>query len=184
MTQQAIKVSSFKDLMSGYEQAQIKCLIHGTTVRTLTKKRLGAELQEAVEIDSDDGHPLTVPIDIPICYEPWDFDRGNMLFHPESKSLASTRTSDAVIASKICTEGDVIVYPDGTEYSIQPGDNVVQSFGSSERLVPQTARVCRPRFESETHALALEGLIDGDSCDDLGRVLQPIVDYLRGLNTD
>ncbi len=182
-----LKVSSFKDLMSGYEQAQIKCLLGGDVVRTLTVKRIGSELHEVVEIDARDGSSVTVPIDTEITYEPWAFDRGNLLFKPDG----------ATIASKICTEYDVVVYPDGTEYGIEPDDGDgakdkavrvkpadldMDDLRAEAHMGPD--HVCRPRFESETHALALEGLIDGNPCDDLGRVLRPIVDFLRNVNAD
>jgi hypothetical protein len=38
-------------------------------------------------------------------------------------------------------------------------------------------------YEAETHALNLESLIDGDPHDGLGSILQPVVDFLRKLQS-
>jgi hypothetical protein len=105
---QTLKVGSFRDLMGGYESAQIKCLMQRRTVRTLQVKMVGDN--EVVEIDPNipgdrTYHDLmTVSLDTIISYQPWDMDRGSLIFG----------------GYKICTELDTILYPDDVELSIQP----------------------------------------------------------------
>lgn len=97
-----MKVQSFKDLMNGHNQAEIVNLIGDNVVRRLKVQDNQVEI-DAITIT------LTVPLDTPITYEPWCFDRGSMLFSvPEFPT------------AKICTELDIVRYPDGTEASIEP----------------------------------------------------------------
>lgn len=97
-----MKVASFKDLMNGYESAIIRNLIDECPVRKLKV------IDNQVEIDAIT-ITLNVPIDTPITYEPWCFDRGSMLF-----SVPDFPTG------KICTELDIICFPDGTQASVEP----------------------------------------------------------------
>ena len=89
--------------MNGYQSAEIINFVNPDNV----VRRLKV-IDNQVEIDAIT-ITLTVPIDTPITYEPWCFDRGSMLFSvPDFPQ------------GKICTELDTIRFPDGTEASIQP----------------------------------------------------------------
>ena len=169
-----IKVSSFKDLMNGLATARIKCLMRGDVVRSLYIEHVGRDLTEAVKIECvDAADSVIVPLDTPISYEQWSMDRGSLVFNAG--------------AWKICTEGDLIHFPKDPQcYSIVP-DPVktaiveaanldLDDMRAENHLLPPNA------FDAATHAMTLESLIDGEPYDDLGRVLQPVVDYLRRIH--
>jgi hypothetical protein len=87
--------------MNGHGVAQIDCPIQNKPVRALTV------VGDSVEIDAMT-HKLTVPLDTAIFYEPWVMDRGNMLFSNSGRKW------------KICTEMDIIRFPDNSAYSVHP----------------------------------------------------------------
>lgn len=194
-----LKVSSFEDLMQGHDQARIKCLMSGVVVRTLTLIDLiEAGLTKVVKIEFPGGLPNAehiVPLDTKIVYEPWAMDRGSLLFG-DNKQF------------KICTEGDIVHFPGDSHcfwprtMSIVPGDVTVRPQTDRVRVANNesanldlgdmqvqahvgrsgfdaVAQVLGQEHDANIHALVLEGLIDGDPHDDLGQVLQPVVDFLR-----
>lgn len=105
-----MKVASFRDLMNGQESAEIACLYTGKTVRKLSMINA-----DSVLVDAIIGPKVTIPLDTPITYEPWVFDRGNMLF-PAPDELRK----DFGNILKICGEGDRITYCDGTDDTVLP----------------------------------------------------------------
>ena len=93
------------DLLGSCNTTQIRCLYKDTVVRTLHRR--GAN----VVIESE-GHPsLTMPLATPLFYEPWCMDRGSILFEVEDEALGGV--------AKICTELDIVVFPNGSRFSIQ-----------------------------------------------------------------
>jgi hypothetical protein len=103
--QQELTVKTFADLMHGQKKAEIYCLMTGDLVRKLTVA--GVE----VEIEPVSGPRITVQLKTEITFEPWFMDRGSLLFQyceeDESKK------------GKICTELDIIRFPDGSEFTIR-----------------------------------------------------------------
>jgi hypothetical protein len=93
--------------MHGHKSATIHCAGTGNKVRTLTTvgKLNGIDM---VEILAADGTKIEVPLDNPITYEPWTFDRGSLIFEYETGNL------------KICTELDTITFPNGERFSVSP----------------------------------------------------------------
>ena len=62
-----------------------------------------------VHVDFTNGESTDIPLETTLWYEPWFMDRGSLLFScPESGR------------AKICTEADVIRFPDGVEDSVMP----------------------------------------------------------------
>lgn len=98
-----MKARTFADLMAGHESAEIYCLYNKDLVRHL--KVVG----ERVEVMPMEGDPVSVLLDTPIVYEPWFMDRGSLLFSCRESKQA-----------KICTEADLIRFPDGVEEPIEP----------------------------------------------------------------
>ena len=103
-----MKIANFKDLMAGYESAEIVCIMKNEVVRELTVNG------DTVHIESGPDK-VDVPIDTAVTYEAWHFDRGNMLF-----SLSGSTES-----LKLCTEVDKIRFPDGTEDNVYPADSII-----------------------------------------------------------
>lgn len=95
-----MKVTSFRDLMQ-HGDCTIACLYSGETVRTLTVEG------DTCHLVAGDGTELDIPLDTPITFEPWVFDRGNMIFEHEGETL------------KICGEADILTAESG-QYSITP----------------------------------------------------------------
>ena len=99
-----MKIANFKDLMAGYKSAEIICPIKGKAMRKLT-------------VDGDTVHieagpdEKDVSIDTPVSYDSWLFDRGSLIFGEQNEM-------------KLCTEGDRIRYPDGTEDAVYPTDGI------------------------------------------------------------
>ena len=89
---------TIKDLMSGRTSAEIICRHKGGVVRRLTCDG------DSVTVDAIT-EKVTVPLDTPIVYEPWFMDRGNMLFNGDMK---------------LCTEADLIRFPDGSAHLVLP----------------------------------------------------------------
>jgi hypothetical protein len=112
-----MRVTNFAELMSGNSRAEIRCLYTGNLVRVLTV----SPDYRTVEIDPmlPNHAPIRVPITTPITYEPWMFDRGNMLF-PESALIKDHPTAPSETRLKICGEGDPITYPDGESATVNP----------------------------------------------------------------
>ena len=104
-----MKIANFKELMSGYESAEIVCPIKNEVVRELTVNG------NIVTIESGPDK-VDVPIYTSVTYEPWMFDRGNLLFW----SVIPFTDGEKM---KLCTEGDKIKFPDGTEDSVYPTEN-------------------------------------------------------------
>lgn len=95
---------TFRTLLNGHDTAEIICPIKKEVVRTL--RRIGFT---SVQIECADGTKTYVQLETPIRYEPWVFDRGNLLFN-----CPLTRNA------KLCTEMDIIKFKDGTQKLIQP----------------------------------------------------------------
>jgi hypothetical protein len=101
---QSLPVKTFQDLMHGHNYAEITNIIHGNIVRKLTITE-----KNQVQIDALEPPILTIHLNTPIHYQPWFMDRGSLTFtHPDLPN------------AKICTEYDIITYPDGTQYEITP----------------------------------------------------------------
>jgi hypothetical protein len=109
-----MRVTNFAELMSGEPRAEIRCLYTGTLVRVLT---VSSDWQ-TIEIDPQigDAGKLTVPITTPITYQPWTFDRGNMLF-PAPDGTGNFTPGTPL---KICGEGDPITYASGESATVDP----------------------------------------------------------------
>lgn len=90
-------MTNFKNLMGSNRHANIVCLYKGTVVRRLSV------VGDSIEIDAIT-ETVKVPLDTEITYEPWFMDRGSLLF-----ALPSGRVG------KLCTEGDMVYFGDGTE---------------------------------------------------------------------
>ncbi len=97
-----MKVRTFADLMGKHQTAEIFCGVRGELVRRLKVEG------DRVVIDAMQPPIVSVPLRAQITYQPWFMDRGSLLF--TCKELNGK--------GKICTEGDTIRYPDGTEYTI------------------------------------------------------------------
>ena len=97
-------VRTMADLMKGHQTAEIVCPNRGIIVRKL--KVVGDQL----EIDALAPPLIQVPLSTPIKYVPWFMDRGNLIF-----------SCAAVPEAKLCTEADLIFWPDGTHEPIMPG---------------------------------------------------------------
>lgn len=96
------------DLMRDSDSAEIVCAYKGAVVRKLTV--IERDNSTFVRIDAMTEH-VDVLISTEITYQPWMFDRGSLLF------------SHAGGTGKLCTEGDLIRYPDGRSFHVYP-DNV------------------------------------------------------------
>ncbi len=98
---------TFADLMGGHKTAEIFCLYTGKLARRLTVDG------DTVSLDA-----LTVTVDVPLTtvihFEPWVFDRGNMLFYLDTPGMPS---GDPL---KLCGESDLIRFADGTEGRVEP----------------------------------------------------------------
>ena len=97
--------------MNGHHEAEIRNLLKPEhVVRKLRVKG------NNVELDCCDGNGfnLTIPINTEITYEPWFMDRGSMLFRANNLPPLCYGTA------KICTEADIVQFPDGTQHSIEP----------------------------------------------------------------
>lgn len=79
------------DLMGNNKSAEIRCAIKGSLVRVLVVEG------DAVVVDALT-EEVTVPFDTELTYEPWFMDRGSILF----------------AGMKLCTEGDRVIFEDGT----------------------------------------------------------------------
>jgi len=104
-----MKVRTFADLMAGHERAEIYCLYKKGLVRRL--KVTG----DQVEVIPLTGSPVMAKLSTPIMYEPWFMDRGSLLFE-----AAPASPHGMAMVAKICTEADVIRFPDGVEDSVMP----------------------------------------------------------------
>lgn len=100
------KSSTFRSLLNGNHRAEIVCPFKKKVVR-----KLATFFNDMVAIDGLEGPVALVSLDTPISYEPWFMDRGSLLFNdPKLGTL------------KLCTESDLIRYPDGSEEWIEaPG---------------------------------------------------------------
>lgn len=99
-------MQTLANIMNGHKTAEIVCAYKGTVVRRLTVDG------EVITVDA-----LTEKVDVllttPVTYEAWMFDRGSMLFSYAGK------------VGKLCTEGDIIRFADGSEGHVYP-DNVYE----------------------------------------------------------
>jgi len=105
-----MKVATFRDLMAGRKQAEITCLYSGKVVRKLIV------MGDHVEINAMAPPLVWVPLDTPIRYEPWVFDRGSLLF--DGDATGEARFLGATL--KICGEGDIIIYQDKKAVPVEP----------------------------------------------------------------
>jgi hypothetical protein len=97
---------TFKTFMDGHTVALIRCAYTGNIVRRLVV------FGDVVELHCADTTAIGIPLDTPIRYEAWFMDRGSFTF--TSEELPET--------AKLCTEGDAVIFEDGTEgYATQEG---------------------------------------------------------------
>jgi hypothetical protein len=96
---------NFADLMRDQDSAEIVCAYKGAVVRKLTV--IERDSSTFVRIDALTEH-VDVLISTEIIYQPWTFDRGSMLFGHSGGT------------GKLCTEGDLIRFPDGRSFSVYP----------------------------------------------------------------
>jgi hypothetical protein len=99
-----MKVRTFADLMGKHQSAEILCMMREVVVRRLKVEG------DRVIIDAMQPPIVSVPLTETILYEPWFMDRGSLLF----------RCREIGGKGKICTELDIIRYPDGTTETIEP----------------------------------------------------------------
>jgi hypothetical protein len=101
-------VNTFRDFfLKGNTQVEIVCAVKGAVVRRLTLDG------STVTIDPMQGPTVDIEVSTPITYEPWIFDRGSLLFDCEIT---------APEPAKLCTELDLVRYPDGHEEQVNhPG---------------------------------------------------------------
>lgn len=102
---QILNVKNFRNVMNGHATAEICSLLNGEVVRRL--KAIG----DALEIDALTD-TVTVNMDDNLTFMPWFMDRGNILF---------THTDIPGNQGKLCTQFDIIKYPDGSEFEISMG---------------------------------------------------------------
>lgn len=93
-------MTTMRNVMNGAPEAFVVNPLNGATVRHLTV--IGDDLH--ILAGSDE---IIVPLDTPLIYEPWMFDRGSLLFDSDRGRL------------KFCTELDILRLPDGTESAIE-----------------------------------------------------------------
>lgn len=89
-------------LMQGHATAEVVCPIKGTVVRRLTV------VGDQLEIDAITA-AITLPLSATVYYEPWTMDRGSMLLEQPVGD----------ISVKLCTEFDIIRFPDGSETEVR-----------------------------------------------------------------
>ena len=99
----AVNALTFRDLMAGHPSAEIDCLVKNALARRLTVEG------DTVVVDALAGLKAVVTLDTDIRYEPWLMDRGSLLF-----SCPQLPDQDA----KLCSEYDIVRYPDGTTASV------------------------------------------------------------------
>jgi len=92
-----MRVLMLNDVMGLSDSAEIVCLYKKEVVRTLTKE--GGN----IHIEAGDGSSVDLPIDTLVTYKEFFMDRGSMLLGN---------------GMKLCTELDIVRYPDGTEYPV------------------------------------------------------------------
>jgi len=93
--------------MQGHGAAEIICPIRWEVVRRLT---LLSDGRVGVDALTDS---VIVPLSTPITYEPWVFDRGSLMFAVPPEVVPGGQ-------AKLCTEADIVQYPDGSEYLVMP----------------------------------------------------------------
>lgn len=97
---------TFTTLMAGHQSAEIRCLYRNEVVRRLTVKG------DMIEVDA-----MTIKVDVRmqtmIVLHEWALDRGSLMFHSEN-------LPPHIPVAKLCTEGDRIIFDDGTEGYVQP----------------------------------------------------------------
>jgi hypothetical protein len=107
---QRVVVRTFADLLKGHECGQIHCLYTGLVVRHLSLNKHGN-----LVLKPGDGPTLVIPAATPLQYEPWEMDRGSLIFkHHDIPGQPL----------KLCGEGDIIRYEDGTEATIHPAPDL------------------------------------------------------------
>ena len=95
-----------RDLFDGHDGAEIICVVTGKVVRQLAL--IGDTLELKAGADQ-----CAIAVDTELRYEPWFMDRGSVL-------VASLECGTI----KLCTEGDIIRFEDGTEVSLCAEDAV------------------------------------------------------------
>ncbi len=99
-----LEVATLEQLMNGHKSAQILDLHNPTeVVRELNVHDGTLTILAGIEC-------VTIPLRTVITYEPHFMDRGNLIF--EAANYPG--------GAKICTEADLIRYPDGSVFSIVP----------------------------------------------------------------
>lgn len=98
-----IYVGTFQDLLGDYDRCEIINPIGGNVVR-IVKREGDKAVIDAITVT------VTVPLNTELRYEPWVFDRGNLLFSCPGYGHRA----------KFCTEGDIVRYEDGTEAGVLP----------------------------------------------------------------
>ena len=104
------KPKTFRELMGGHEMLEIVCPIKGEVVRRLK----ASDDHEVVSIDAG-SVVISISADTEIYYEPWVFDRGNLLFELPAHHFDKGRYPGPL---KIATEYDHVRYADGREERI------------------------------------------------------------------
>jgi hypothetical protein len=105
-----MNVKTVGDLLNGHEHADIRCLYSHNVVR-----RLSLDPHKNIVLDALQGPTLVIPPTTELLFEPWEMDRGSILFYHNDfpgKAL------------KLCGEMDTIHYDDGTQDSILPAPDL------------------------------------------------------------
>lgn len=101
---ETVHISNFRDLLAGHSSCEIVNPLKGNVVRKLSL--VDGNRQVAVDAISA---VVTVDLMCEVRFEPWVLDRGNLLF-----------TCEGYPSAKLCTEDDVVRYPDGSEALVRP----------------------------------------------------------------
>ena len=102
-------MKTLADLMNGHKAAEIVCCVRGSVVRRLVV------CDDTLEIDASGPwgrEEFAAPLDTPIKLRPWFMDRGDVLIIVHDGAIIKQEV-------KLCTEHDLIRFPDGTEHWIE-----------------------------------------------------------------
>jgi hypothetical protein len=106
MEETMIRPQTIGELLDKSDRIEILNLFTDGTVRRLQKMGNSVLIDALTE-------SVIVPADTVILYEPWVLDRGSLLF-----------STPEIQHAKLCTEFDVILYPDGSRNDIGAPESI------------------------------------------------------------
>jgi hypothetical protein len=98
-----MKIATFNDFLGDHETSELRCPIKQEVIRRFRRMPNGDVELDALE------EKIVVPADTTVRYEPWDMDRGSLLFEDAKRGTL-----------KACTELDILVFPNGEEGAVEP----------------------------------------------------------------